>query len=62
MAIDFPDNPNVGDIYTFGNASWQWDGTAWRRIPDPGEKGAGGEDGEDGTKGADGQKEEPAYG
>lgn len=27
--ITFPTNPSVGDIYTSGNQSWQWNGTAW---------------------------------
>ena len=43
MTIDFPDNPYVGQVYTYGNASWKWDGIAWRRIPDPGAKGEGGD-------------------
>ena len=59
MAIDFPDNPFTGQVYTFGTASWKWDGVAWRRIPDPGAKG---EDGDDGTKGEAGQKGEPGFG
>jgi hypothetical protein len=29
MALDFPDSPNVGDVYTTENKTWQWDGTAW---------------------------------
>lgn len=29
MAIDFPNSPTVGQIYTVGNKSWQWDGTTW---------------------------------
>ena len=39
MAINFPDNPFIGDVYTFGSVSCKWDGVAWRRIPDPGAKG-----------------------
>lgn len=29
MALDFPDNPLPGDIYTFGAKSWTWDGEQW---------------------------------
>ena len=27
--IDFPASPNVGDTFTSGGLSWQWDGTKW---------------------------------
>lgn len=29
MAIDFPNSPTVGQNYTVGNRTWQWDGTSW---------------------------------
>jgi hypothetical protein len=29
MAINFPNNPTVGQIYSFGGYSWQWNGTYW---------------------------------
>lgn len=29
MAINFPTDPQVNDIYTSGNSSWQWDGNVW---------------------------------
>lgn len=29
MAVNFPTNPNVGDTYTEGGATWMWNGTAW---------------------------------
>ena len=32
MAIDFPDAPTVGDVFTSGSQSWQWDGVAWQLI------------------------------
>lgn len=31
MALDFPDNPSVNDVYSIDGASWIWDGTAWIR-------------------------------
>lgn len=29
MAIDFPNSPTVGDLYTVGGKTWQWNGTFW---------------------------------
>jgi hypothetical protein len=29
MALAFPNNPTVGQIYQEGNSNWQWDGMAW---------------------------------
>lgn len=33
MALNFPDNPTVGDSYTSGTHTWQWDGIAWTTVP-----------------------------
>ena len=48
MAVDFPNSPNTGQVFTEGNISWRYNGYAWQRIPDPGEKG---QPGIKGTKG-----------
>ena len=29
MALSFPTNPQIGDVYNSGNMSYQWDGTSW---------------------------------
>lgn len=29
MAMNFPDSPTVGQVYTVGSRSWTWDGTTW---------------------------------
>lgn len=29
MAIDFPNSPTNGDLYTVGGKTWQWNGTFW---------------------------------
>jgi hypothetical protein len=29
MAINFPAEPEVGDIYTYNNRSWTWSGAVW---------------------------------
>ena len=30
MAIDFPNSPTSGQIFTVGDKSWIWDGTVWK--------------------------------
>lgn len=35
MAINFPDAPTEGDIYSVGDKSWQWNGTYWEVQPTP---------------------------
>jgi plastocyanin len=32
MALNFPSNPLIGDAYTSGNTTWQYDGVAWNVI------------------------------
>lgn len=32
MAIDFPNDPQIDDIYTFGTQTYIWNGTAWRLV------------------------------
>jgi|GEM_PF-3447449 microcystin-dependent protein len=34
--INFPDNPTVGQTFTAGGLTWQWDGTKWIMITAPG--------------------------
>ena len=59
MAIDFPNNPNSGDVHSVGGASWRFNGYAWERIPDPGAKGEPGDKGAEGDKGDTGQDGNP---
>lgn len=33
MALEFPSNPNEGQIYDSGTRRWQWDGAAWVSLP-----------------------------
>lgn len=30
--FDFPSSPSIDDVYTSGNTTWQWDGTAWNVV------------------------------
>jgi hypothetical protein len=32
MALDFPDSPSVGDLYTFNAQTYVWNGTVWRLV------------------------------
>jgi len=32
MALNFPADPQVGDTYTEGSTTWQYDGTAWNVL------------------------------
>ncbi len=44
-AIDFPNNPQINDLFTVGDITWKWDGTVWRSQGTvvPGPAGADGE-------------------
>ena len=33
-SIDFPNNPNVNDQYTYGDNTYIWNGIMWARIND----------------------------
>lgn len=59
MALDFPNNPNINDIYTYGNYSWIWDGYVWLRrdvgaVGPTGPTGSAGSPGSTGPTGATG--------
>ena len=56
MAINFPNNPVLNSTHTVGTSVWRWNGYAWVRLPDPGDKGEKGEKGEKGDKGTTGDK------
>lgn len=32
MALNFPASPSINQIYTVGDQSWKWDGTAWAAL------------------------------
>ena len=32
MPLDFPTSPSVGDLYTYNNRTWQWNGSAWALL------------------------------
>lgn len=38
-AIDFPDEPDINDLFTVGEQAWRWTGVYWRLIATPGAQG-----------------------
>jgi len=42
-AIDFPDSPTVGQLFTVGDVTWEWTGSVWQGLgtPTPGPEGPG---------------------
>jgi len=32
MALNFPPNPTLNQIYVVGDLSWEWDGVTWRSF------------------------------
>ena len=51
-ALDFPASPSLNQRHTENNASWEWNGSAWIRLADPGVVGAQGAQGHQGVQGA----------
>lgn len=35
MALDFPQNPTVGQTYSYGGKSWSWSGSIWAPVTAP---------------------------
>ena len=54
MPLNFPNSPSLNDFFVPGGRRWQWNGTAWQRIPDPGAQGVQGATGSTGPTGAQG--------
>ena len=51
MAIDFPNSPTIGQIFTSGDNKWEWDGTSWNVVPTELPAGATGPTGPTGATG-----------
>lgn len=32
MAVDFPNSPAVGDIFSVGYIAYKWTGSVWQRV------------------------------
>ena len=50
-AIDFPDSPTPGQLFTVGDITWEWTGTVWQGAgtPTPGPPGTNGTNGTSGV-------------
>ena len=35
MAVSFPSNPTIGEIFTYQGSSWEWNGTFWQTYTFP---------------------------
>lgn len=51
MAINFPANPTIGQVYTYSNRSWTWNGEGWQASLGPYNVGPTGPTGAPGTPG-----------
>jgi hypothetical protein len=56
-AIDFPNSPTTGDLFTVGDITWEWTGTVWRGLGTAvaGPAGPAGDDGAPGPTGPAGE-------
>lgn len=56
MAIDFPSNPVLNEVYVFNGRSWKWNGEGWAAVTGgpPGPAGADGPEGPEGPPGPPG--------
>jgi len=52
--LDFPISPSLNQIYNANGRRWQWNGTSWIRIADPGTQGIQGVQGTQGIQGVQG--------
>lgn len=54
-AIDFPNSPTTGQLFTVGDITWEWTGSVWQGLGTAGDTGPTGPAGADGTDGVDGE-------
>jgi len=59
-AIDFPNSPTTGDLFTVGDITWEWTGTVWQGQGTP-IAGPAGADGAAGPTGPAGPAGEPNF-
>jgi hypothetical protein len=45
-AIDFPNSPTVGQLFTVGDVTWEWTGSVWEGLGMAGDAGPTGASGE----------------
>jgi len=54
--LNFPDAPELDEIFSSGDRSWFWTGTVWKSVVEPGPQGPQGEVGPQGIQGIQGEK------
>jgi hypothetical protein len=45
-AIDFPNSPTSGQLFTVGDITWEWTGSVWQGLGTAGDAGPAGPAGE----------------
>ena len=45
-AIDFPNSPTTGQLFTVGDITWEWTGSVWQGLGTAGDAGPAGPAGE----------------
>ena len=53
-ALDFPLSPSINDVYVANGNRWQWNGSSWKRLGQPGPQGTQGIQGVQGVQGIQG--------
>jgi hypothetical protein len=57
--LNFPDSPDIDDIYSLSNRSWKWTGVVWESVAGLGPTGPKGDAGVAGADGEQGIQGEP---
>jgi hypothetical protein len=53
--LNFPDSPEINDIYSLSDRSWRWTGVAWESVAGLGPTGPEGPQGDQGIQGEIGE-------
>jgi hypothetical protein len=57
--LNFPDSPDINDIYSLSDRSWRWTGVVWESVAGLGPTGPKGDPGVAGAAGEQGIQGEP---
>jgi hypothetical protein len=57
--LNFPDSPDIDDIYSLSDRSWRWTGVVWESVAGLGPTGPEGPPGDTGPQGEQGIQGDP---